>query len=81
MRFPLNTDVYASVRRQMVDNQLRLRGIVDERVLQAMQRVPRHEFAPERFRDQAVICSGRRRLSEIGGLWDRLIRGIVGIVV
>jgi protein-L-isoaspartate(D-aspartate) O-methyltransferase len=53
VRFPLNTDVYASLRRQMVDNQLRLRGIVDERVLQAMQRVPRHEFAPERFRDQA----------------------------
>ena len=37
----------------MVEQQLRLRGIVDERVLQAMMRVPRHEFAPEHFRDQA----------------------------
>ena len=33
--------------------QLRSRGITDERVLDAMARVPRHEFAPERYRDQA----------------------------
>jgi protein-L-isoaspartate(D-aspartate) O-methyltransferase len=37
----------------MVDSQLRQRGIADERVLAAMERVPRHEFAPERYRDQA----------------------------
>ena len=37
----------------MVDSQLRARGIADERVLNAMARVPRHEFAPERYRDQA----------------------------
>jgi len=37
----------------MVESHLRLRGVTDERVLQAMGRVPRHEFAPERFRDQA----------------------------
>lgn len=37
----------------MVDSQLRRRGIADERVLAAMERVPRHEFAPERYRDQA----------------------------
>ena len=53
MRFPVNTDVYTSLRQQMVERQLRLRGIAEERVLQAMLRVPRHEFAPERFRDQA----------------------------
>lgn len=53
MRFPVNTDVYTSLREQMVERQLRLRGIADGRVLQAMLRVPRHEFAPERFRDQA----------------------------
>ena len=33
--------------------QLRSRGITDQRVLDAMARVPRHEFAPERYRDQA----------------------------
>ena len=53
MRFPVNTDVYTSLRQQMVETQMRLRGIADERVLRAMLRVPRHEFAAERFRDQA----------------------------
>ena len=37
----------------MVETQLRARGISDGRVLDAMIRVPRHEFAPERYRDQA----------------------------
>lgn len=42
-----------SSRQHMVDSQLRARGVKDERVLAAMARVPRHEFAPERYRDQA----------------------------
>jgi len=37
----------------MVDQQLRARGIADERVLAAMARVPRHAFAPEPYRVQA----------------------------
>lgn len=37
----------------MVDSQLRDRGISDSRVLEAMLRVPRHEFVPEACRDQA----------------------------
>lgn len=37
----------------MVQSQLRGRGIRDQRVLDAMARVPRHEFVAERFRDQA----------------------------
>jgi protein-L-isoaspartate(D-aspartate) O-methyltransferase len=45
--------LYSSLRQQMVNSQLRARGIADERVLAAMERVPRHEFAPERYRDQA----------------------------
>jgi protein-L-isoaspartate(D-aspartate) O-methyltransferase len=45
--------LYSSLRRQMVDSQLRQRGIADERVLAAMGRVPRHEFAPEEYRGQA----------------------------
>lgn len=36
----------------MVDSQLRARGVADERVLAAMSRVPRHEFAPEHYREQ-----------------------------
>jgi protein-L-isoaspartate(D-aspartate) O-methyltransferase len=37
----------------MVDSQLRDRGISDPRVLDAMLRVPRHEFVPEPYRSQA----------------------------
>jgi protein-L-isoaspartate(D-aspartate) O-methyltransferase len=37
----------------MMEEQLRNRGIRDERVLSAMLRVPRHEFIAERYRDQA----------------------------
>jgi protein-L-isoaspartate(D-aspartate) O-methyltransferase len=46
-------DRFLLPRRQMVAAQLRERGIVDPRVLNAMLRVPRHEFVPERYRDQA----------------------------
>jgi len=48
-----DTAIFTSLRQRMVDSQLRARGIRDERVLDAMARVPRHEFAPERYRDQA----------------------------
>jgi protein-L-isoaspartate(D-aspartate) O-methyltransferase len=37
----------------MVDEQLRRRGIVDERVLDAMARVPRELFVPEQVRERA----------------------------
>jgi protein-L-isoaspartate(D-aspartate) O-methyltransferase len=40
-------------RQRMVETQLRQRGIQDERVLSAMQRVPRHEFVAERYQRQA----------------------------
>jgi protein-L-isoaspartate(D-aspartate) O-methyltransferase len=53
MKVPASPALYSSLRHQMVDSQLRTRGIVDQRVLAAMERVPRHEFAPERYRDQA----------------------------
>lgn len=53
MTSPADLDVFSNLRRQMVDSQLRARGILDQRVLEAMLRVPRHEFAPARYRDQA----------------------------
>jgi protein-L-isoaspartate(D-aspartate) O-methyltransferase len=40
-------------RREMVELQLRARDIVDENVLQAMERVPRESFVPERERRRA----------------------------
>jgi protein-L-isoaspartate(D-aspartate) O-methyltransferase len=45
--------IYSNLRERMVESQLRARGISDERVLEAMRKVLRHEFAPERYRDQA----------------------------
>ena len=44
-------------RRAMVDEQLRARGIVNARVLDAMSRVPRHLFVPEAQRDDAYADS------------------------
>jgi protein-L-isoaspartate(D-aspartate) O-methyltransferase len=46
------TDLTAA-RQLMVDSQLRGRGISDPRVLDAMLRVPREEFVPAPYRDQA----------------------------
>jgi protein-L-isoaspartate(D-aspartate) O-methyltransferase len=40
-------------RRAMVEQQLRRRGIRDERVLEAMLQVPRHEFVPSKYRSFA----------------------------
>jgi protein-L-isoaspartate(D-aspartate) O-methyltransferase len=41
---------FTAQRREMVERQLRKRGIRDGRVLEAMLAVPRHEFVPEEFR-------------------------------
>lgn len=43
----------AESRARMVEQQLRRRGITDERVLAAMGRVPRELFIPDRLRDHA----------------------------
>ncbi len=40
---------FESGRRLMIELQLRRRGIQDERVLEAMFRVPRHEFVPSAY--------------------------------
>ena len=53
MNTPAEHDAFEVLRHSMVDSQLRQRGIRDERVLDAMSRVPRHLFTPERYRDQA----------------------------
>jgi len=47
------SDRYAAARQLMVDTQLRARGIQDERVLEAMARVPRHEFISRANQDEA----------------------------
>ena len=47
------SDSFAVARQMMADTQLRARGIRDERVLEAMARVPRHKFVAENYRSQA----------------------------
>jgi protein-L-isoaspartate(D-aspartate) O-methyltransferase len=46
-------DPYFDTRRRMVEAQLRDRGIRDERVLDAMLQIPRHEFVAEEYKSQA----------------------------
>lgn len=53
MTFPFQRDSPERQREAMVRMQLADRGIRDPRVLEAMRQVPRHEFVPETFRQQA----------------------------
>ena len=46
---------WASERREMVETQLRRRGIHDERVLAAMNAIPREEFVPPESRIEAYM--------------------------
>lgn len=46
-------DPYFSQRRDMVDDQVRQRGIEQRGLLQAMENVPRHLFVPEVFQPEA----------------------------
>lgn len=46
-------DIYAELRHKMVGEQIQNRGISDSRVLEVMQKVPRHRFVEPPFVDQA----------------------------
>ncbi|HJS07074.1 MAG TPA: protein-L-isoaspartate(D-aspartate) O-methyltransferase [Pirellulales bacterium] len=59
----------AAARRAMVDHQLRARGIVDEKVLAAIQRVPRERFVPgglagEAYADSALPIDCQQTISQ-----------------
>src|SRR3984893_16955575 len=43
----------AQARHDMVETQIRKRHVTNSRVLQCLERVPRHEFVPPDFRDRA----------------------------
>ena len=49
------SDPYAAKRRNMVERQLRARGINDPHVLTAMSEIPRHAFVPPNLRSEAYI--------------------------
>jgi protein-L-isoaspartate(D-aspartate) O-methyltransferase len=46
-------DASAAERRSMIETQIRKRGVSSPRVLKAMAAVPRHEFVPDMFRNDA----------------------------
>jgi protein-L-isoaspartate(D-aspartate) O-methyltransferase len=46
-------EAWASLRAEMIEKQLRRRGIMDTAVLEAMASVPRHEFVPNELRQCA----------------------------
>ncbi len=50
-------DEYKKERREMVEQQIRARGIEDGSVLNAMMKVPRHKFVPETLVKEAYIDS------------------------
>ena len=53
----MKTDPFTRERENMVNYQIAGRGIVDERILDAMRTIPRHLFVPEEFqRDAYVDC-------------------------
>jgi len=60
---------YEALRAGMVELQLRQRGIRDQRVLEAMRRVPRHEFVPagmlhEAYEDHPVPIGEGQTISQ-----------------
>jgi protein-L-isoaspartate(D-aspartate) O-methyltransferase len=58
-----STEAFARHRLDMVERQLRRRGISDERVLRAMEQVPRERFVPESERSRAYR-DGALRIGE-----------------
>ncbi len=46
-------EIFEEKRQRMVEEQISARGITDIRVLEAMKKVPRHEFVPERIRSHS----------------------------
>ena len=57
MRILSEDSFFQNLRLEMVQEQLRPRGIRDERVLAAMERLPRHLFADERYWREAYADS------------------------
>jgi protein-L-isoaspartate(D-aspartate) O-methyltransferase len=59
----------AGARRRMVAEQIRARGVRDERVLAAMEQVPRHEFVPaahvaDAYSDHPLPIAGGQTISQ-----------------
>lgn len=67
--FASASGLFSAERNAMVEHQLRRRGIEDERVLEAMQTVPRHEFVgrnhwPEAYADHPIVIGEQQTTSQ-----------------
>jgi len=65
----MSEEGYAELRDAMVETQIRKRGIADERVLQAMRGVPRHEFVESHWKklaytDEPLPIGGGQTISQ-----------------
>jgi len=65
----LAQDVFAQQRQAMVEQQIRARGISDPRVLDALLKVPRHQFVPvplqqEAYTDHPVAIGSGQTISQ-----------------
>ncbi len=49
----MSEENFEEKRRRMVEEQIKARGIKDTRVLAAMEKVPRHEFVPDKIRSHS----------------------------
>jgi len=49
----IRQDEYAGLRNQMVETQIRARGVNNKQVLDAMKKVPRHLFVPREYQSSA----------------------------
>lgn len=49
----MTDDPFAEIRYRMVAEQIQARGVKDERVLEVMRSIPRHEFVPDRWKEEA----------------------------
>ncbi len=54
-RFAAPSDPNAEARRRLVDSRIRTAGVTNERVLDAIEQTPRHEFVPAAVRHQAYF--------------------------
>src|SRR3954466_5145370 len=52
-KLPEGADPYAVAREQMIEQQLRARGVVMHNVLEAMRKIPRHLFVPHEYAHEA----------------------------
>ncbi|HWG48860.1 MAG TPA: protein-L-isoaspartate(D-aspartate) O-methyltransferase [Candidatus Acidoferrales bacterium] len=65
----MTDEPFAAERRAMVEEQLRRRGIHDERLLEAMRRIPRHEFVSaeqsrQAYADHPVVIPEQQTTSQ-----------------